>query len=400
MKAIRILAFIVLMGPWQASGQNYSLYSNDSLIIASEYLGETIRLNFHLPETHPFSAPDVSYPITIVFDSQHLRTYPQIIGAFDLLTSETQVPESIIVGVPFTFKNRLYFTSSQKREGDTLSGIERMELFLFSELIPKLQKEFRGNNFITVIGHSRTGFLVNYLAFRRPAEINVAASLSGFFNDEPLSLDSFLAFLTTPGNFPEKFRYYYTSGTTNEEITYLKQSRKLDSLLSGRALPGNVGVVFNESPGANHITNYWVSVPPILIDAFSGYNSILDTWFHEILPSESSSASVGRFEKDLEQAGNEIGVVLNPNLTHIYSLASHFAYSKKDYARAIEFLELGVKFYPSYPDLYVELIAFHKALDNPGQVSHFKDLLREIATGNASLSADERGELLEYLDQN
>lgn len=398
--AVLLFWVLVGMGTEGAYGQPYSTYSNDSLVIQSEYLQEAIRLNLHLPETLPYSAGSTQYPIAIVFDSQHERTYPQIIRSFDLLTSETQIPENIIVGVPFNSRNRRYFTSDLKREGDSLSGIQRMELFLFSELIPKLQKEFKGNEFLSILGHSRTGFLVNYLAYKNASQVNIAVSLSGFFNDSPLSSDSFSSFLTDSGNFPGKFSYYYTAGTTREESTYLSQFSRLDSSLATRSVPENVKITFRETPNANHITNYWVSLPPILMEAFSAYNSILDRWLHDTLNSGDGRVEVGDFESDLREAGKEIGVALNPGLTHIYSLASHFAYSEKDYERAADFMELGLAYYPDYLGLYMETIDFYKALNNGERVGQLKRDLREKADRSVHLSASERMEIRDYLEGN
>ena len=283
MKVVRTLIFIIFVTVGRVHAQEYTLYSNDILVIDSEYLKESIHLNIHLPETFNFSSDSAKYPITIIFDSQHERTYTQIINSFDLLTNETQVPETIIIGVPFNIRNRFYLTSNQRLDNDSISGIERMERFLFSELIPKLQKDFKANNFISLIGHSRTAFLVNYLAYHRSKEINIAIALSGFYNEKPLSTDSFYSFLTDSDNFSQKFSYYYSAGTTFEETTYLSQYQKLDNLLSNSSLPENISVHFEENQYANHMTNYWISIPPILIDAFNDYNAILDSWFHDIL---------------------------------------------------------------------------------------------------------------------
>lgn len=380
-------------------GQEYSLYSNDKLSIESEYLQATIELNLHLPETQPFSAKATKYPITIIFDSQHDRTYPIMINSIDLLTSETQIPETIIVGVPFNFQNRLYFTSSQKRENDSISGIERMELFLFNELIPKLQNNYKGNDYISLIGHSRTGFLVNYLAFRKPSQINLAVSLSGFFNDEPLSLNTYYNFLSDATNFPNKFNYYYTAGTSLEESTYLVQFKNLDSLLNNESISENVKIEFSETKNANHITNYWVSLPPILIDVFSDYNSILDSWFHDKLKTENIDNPVQQFEADLEQASLSIGTALNPNLTHIYSLASLFINDKKDYKTAIEFFELGLRYFPDYLDFYVDIIECSKVLNDMKKVNHYKSFLRNKTIENSHLNSSEKEELLEYINK-
>ncbi|KAF0203726.1 MAG: alpha/beta [Bacteroidetes bacterium] len=398
MKVILIYIFTLLIGLGNIFGQEYSLYSNDKLSIESEYLQETIDLNLHLPETQAFSANTTKYPITIIFDSQHERTYPLIINSIDLLTSETQIPESIIIGVPFNFQNRLYLTSSQKRGNDSLSGIERMELFLFNELIPQLQNKYKGNGYISFIGHSRTAFLVNYLAFKRPDQINLAVSLSGFFNDAPLSLNTFHNFLADGSNFPYKFSYYYTAGTSLEESTYLVQYRNLDSLMRKKSISENVKVLFSITPNANHITNYWVSLPPILIDAFSSYNSILDSWFHDESKAESIDNPLQQFEMDLEQAGKSIGVNLNPNLTHIFSLASHYA-NKEDYLTAIKFFELGLDYFPEYLELYVEIIELYKVLHNTEKISSYKGVLREKSMNSLYLTEAEKQEVIEYLDK-
>jgi enterochelin esterase-like enzyme len=398
MRTLLVLMTLILLGELKTFGQEYSLYSNEKLLFESKYLGENIALNLHLPDTHNFSAATTKYPISIIFDSQHERTYPQIISSFDLLTSETQIPESIIIGVPFNMQNRRYLTSEQKIGNDTLSGIKRMELFLFEELLPQLQNKYKGNEFVSLIGHSRTAFLVNYLSFRRPNQVNVAVSLSGFFNDEPLSKELFHSFLTNNKNFPNKFYYYYTSGTTLEESTYLVQFKYLDSVLKKSQLPENVKIKFSETKNANHITNYWVSVPHILIDVFSEYNSILDNWFHNKLEIENADKSIQQFQKDLEQASVTIGTTLNPNLTHIYSLASFFA-NKEDYQTAIDFIELGLKYYPNYLELYIDVIDFNKVIKNQEKVSFYKNILREKTTKSTHLSKSEKGEIFEYLDK-
>jgi enterochelin esterase-like enzyme len=398
MKALIILIFTMSFGTGIIFGQEYSLYSNDKLSIDSEYLQETIELNLHIPETQPFSAKTTKYPITIIFDSQHERTYPLIISSIDLLTSETQIPESIIIGVPFNFQNRLYLTSCQKRGNDSLSGIERMDLFMFNELIPQLQNKYKGNSYISIIGHSRTGFLVNYLVFKRPNQINLAISLSGFFNDAPLSLDTFYTHLTDGSGFPNKFNYYYTAGTSLEEMTYLVQFRNLDSLMKNQLISENVKVSFSETPNANHITNYWVSLPLILIDAFSSYNSILDSWFHDKRKAERIENPIKQFEMDLEQAGKSIGVNLNPNLTHIFSLASYYL-DKQDHKTAIKFFELGLVYFPEYLELYIEIIEIYKVLNNTEKIIDYKSILREKTINSLYLSGTEKQEVFEYLDK-
>lgn len=399
---MRILLFFLLswaMASGNAFAQRYSLYSDDTLRMESRYLQGGIDVRLHLPETQPFAAGGTQYPITIIFDSQHDRTYPLLISSMDLLTSETQIPESIIVGIPFTFQNRRYLTSMQTLEQDSLGGIQRMELFLFDELIPLLQERYQANDFISLIGHSRTGFLVNYLSYTRPDRINIALSLSGFFNDEPLSLEGFHAFLTDGQQFPEKFSYYYTAGSTREESTYLVQFNKLDSLIQQSGTAAHVKAQFYETPNANHMTNYWVSAPPLLIDAFAPYNEILDSWFHDPEKTRDLKAPIEEFRKDLEKAGSSIGLALNPSLTHIYSLASQYANSKEDYRTAIQFFQLALEYYPEYLDFYVDIIEWYKTLEDTENLKTYKEIFRAKALNSTTLSREEKEDILAYLDE-
>ena len=102
-----ILAFLLIAN--LVHSQDYENYSNENLRIRSDYIKDSLVLNLHLPETFNFSSDSTKYPITIIFDSQHERTYPQIINSIDLLTSESQIPETIIIGC-------LLYTSPSPRD--------------------------------------------------------------------------------------------------------------------------------------------------------------------------------------------------------------------------------------------------------------------------------------------
>jgi enterochelin esterase-like enzyme len=381
-----IFAFIVFSANY-AIGQNYLGYSNDSLLVHSEYLKETIRLNLHLPETHNFSAESTKYPIILIFDSQHESTYPQIINSIDLLTNESQMPEAIIVGISLNRNNRYYFTSSQTAKEDSLSGIERMEKFLFEELIPKLQKEYKGNDFIMLVGHSRTAFLVNYLTVKQSEQIDVAIALSGFYSNKPLSVDAFKTYILDASNFPNLLHYYFTAGTTLEEVTYLTECQDVFDHIANSEKPSNFRASFSETKNANHITNYWVSVPPILMEAFSEYNSILNNWFYIKLKGDAIKNPIAEFKADLNHASERLGFEVNPSITQILSLASSFGYERNDLHTAIEFIKLGQKYYPSYADFDLELIAFYASA------------YRSKVQARADLSAIEKAELLLNIKQ-
>lgn len=377
--------------------QEFGLYSNDSLLIESRFLQSSISINLHLPETFHYSSPTTQYPVTIIFDSQHERTYPQLIRSFDLLTSETQIPESIIIGIPFNIENRYYLTSNQKKDNDTLMGIERMELFIFNELLPKLRNKYKANDFLTMMGHSRTAFLVNYLCMKRTKQINVALSFSGFFSEPPISIESFSAFLRDQNNFTHKFSYYATSGSTLEESTYLNQYKKVFNTKNHEIITEKTKIQFKENQHTNHMTNYWISVPEILIDAFSDYNFVLDNWFHQKLKVLEINNPVEEFQNDLKHASQKIGYSVLPSLTHLFSLSSHFGYQQKEYEKAIAFLEYGLNYYPDFLELFSEIIEMNKLLDNQKKVDFYKAILKEKAVKSTFITEKERIEIFNYL---
>jgi hypothetical protein len=130
------------------------------------------------------------------------------------------------------------------------------------------------------------------------------------------------------------------------------------------------------------------------------YNSILDSWFFEKLQSGSMDNPVEVFLADLEQAGNAIGTKLNPNLTHIYSLASHYIYGEENHETAVEFFELGLDYFPDYLDFYMEIIAIYKASGNQDQVNKWKAALSDKARQSSLLSTSEKEAIFEYLEEN
>lgn len=379
--------------------QSTSHYVHDSILQHSDYVQEDMRLQLHLPETFYASSATTRYPIIIIFDSQHQRTYQHIVRSLDLLTTETQIPETIIIGIPFSKHNRYYLTSAKVSQGDSLTGLQRMERFLFSELMPLLQKSYKAGDFITVIGHSRTAFLVNYLAYQHPKEIDVAIAVSGFYEENPLSVDLFATFLSDEKNFPYPFSYYYSAGTTREDSVYLRQKERLDEVLQTTAKPKNPRVQFEKNRHANHMTNYWLSVPAMLTDVFSAYNNIHDVWFHQRLENENPSDPVGIFKKDLAEASKKTGTNLLPGLTHIFSLASHYGYQKKDYAAALAFIDYGLLYYPDYLDLFVEKIGYHQLLGQKDKVVYYKKVLINKIGQNKRLSEADKKNWLAFANK-
>jgi len=80
-------------------------------------------------------------------------------------------------------------------------------------------------------------------------------------------------------------------------------------------------------------------------------------------------------------------------------LASLFVNDKKYYKTAIEFLELGLRFYPDYLEFYVEIIEFYKILNNTKKADYYKGILRKKTLESSHLNSSKKKELLEFIDK-
>lgn len=145
--------------------------------ISSAILKQTRLIYVVLPESFSRSAPERRYPVTIVLDGE--ATVPPIAAVSDELTRNGQIPESIIVAIP-NLEDARFEESARNRVHDltppglSVSGSslhEGGDLFLDfieQELVPAVDRQFRGSAPRSFIGHSNGGILATYVAATRP----------------------------------------------------------------------------------------------------------------------------------------------------------------------------------------------------------------------------------------
>tara|TARA_B110000285_G_C14585182_1_gene363937 strand:- start:138 stop:548 length:411 start_codon:yes stop_codon:yes gene_type:complete len=135
------------------------------------------------------------------------------------------------------------------------------------------------------------------------------------------------------------------------------------------------------------------------MDAYADYNSILNNWFYIKLKKDTIEKPIEEFKSDLEQTGKKLGFEVNPNLTHIFSLASSFGYEKKDIQTAIDFIKLGQKYYPNYPDFDLELIGYYNQLNNLKMSEYYKTEYRNKVMSRKDISEREKTELFKKIEE-
>jgi Putative esterase len=353
------------------NAQGYDNYKTDTLNFYSESLKDTVTVDIHYPLSFGFKSEEITFPLIILFDSQHDNAHPYNIETINYLTCDNQMPDCIVVGIPFNAQNRYYRTSTKIPESDSISGIQKMENFLFEELKPFLKNKYSADDYTIIAGHSRTGFLVNYLMAKRFEQINVAISTSGFYSDI-LKKELQGGFLKTIKTQQKLFKYYMTAGTSIGEKIYFDEFSEMAAFLDSTDTPANFIWTFSETPFANHMTNYTMSLPPILIDNFSSFNHILNEWLHVKLDSVEAENALEIFQKDLKEVSKKESYKVYPSITHINSIASYY-WNKKEYNVAIDFLNYGKKYYPKNYDFEMFLAFLYKLKeDKTRMMEHIK----------------------------
>ena len=152
--------------------------------IASAILGETRTIHVALPASHDRTSAGRRYPVIVVVDGEELTPLVKSVG--DQLSRMGQIPESIIIGIANTNRLRdltppgLSVSGSSRNEGG-----DRFIDFIERELLPEVDKRFRGAGPRTFIGHSSGGILGTYIAATRSSFTTVIAI------DTPMHLGDF-----------------------------------------------------------------------------------------------------------------------------------------------------------------------------------------------------------------
>jgi hypothetical protein len=106
-----VTVLLALIAQTDLTARDLTLYQSGSLPLKSLYLQDSIVLDIHLPESYNEASGSVLFPLIILFDSYNELTHAYNLHSIDILTLHGQMPESVIVGVPFTMHNRRYLTS-------------------------------------------------------------------------------------------------------------------------------------------------------------------------------------------------------------------------------------------------------------------------------------------------
>ena len=148
-----------------------------SFQIESAILGQTRQIFVVLPPSHARTGPERRYPVMVVFDGEaNVSTATTVSEA---LAANGQIPECVIVAIA----NRTGGSDEESARlrvqdltppGLSVSGSsanqngDRFLDFIERELLPEVDRQFRGDAPRVLIGHSSGGVLATWAAATRP----------------------------------------------------------------------------------------------------------------------------------------------------------------------------------------------------------------------------------------
>jgi predicted alpha/beta superfamily hydrolase len=330
-----VLIFLFSLLNTSLFAQNFERYKKlKDTVIKSTNLGFDKNISITVPIEWQKGTKN-KFPIIIIFDRQNKRSHNYIINTIDYLTSNEQIPSTVIISVE---SERFRYSETSYKISDSSGLALENEKFIFEELIPLAEKNFNASSFRTLIGHSRYGYFTTALFNTRINSLNAVISLSPYFIYENTDLTDTISQLNK-----QSFNYkkYYRFVIGND---YPEQFNKMDSVLKKLNNP------FLDIKG-HHFKEADHNVTPGLLISTALYE-IFEYWAAVQSKYRSNDQNVLGLKPTLDrEIIAHYGVKLNLSLGILNGKGWGF-YNAKQYENAIEAWNIMLETYPNFSQGY------------------------------------------------
>lgn len=320
--------------------QNYERYKIlKDTIIKSTSLGFEKKISVMVPIEWQKKSKN-KFPLMIVFDKQNKRSNHYILNTIDYLTSNEQIPSSIIISVES--EQRYRYLETQYKISDPNGLALENEKFIFEQLIPLAERDYKASAFRLLIGHSRYGYFTTSLLNSRIADLNGIISMSPFFTQKNVDLTDSISQLKKR-SFPIK--KYYRYGIGND---YPEDFVKMDSVTK------NIHNPFLDIKGyrfknADHNATPGLLINTALYEIFEDWSAIQSKYISNKQTDLSIKSSL---DKEIQ---SNYGVKLNFSLGILNGKGWYF-YNEKQYDKAIQAWKILTDSYPNFSEVYLHII--------------------------------------------
>lgn len=363
-------------------GQNYERYKKlMDTTLTSKYLGFDKNITITVPIEWQ---QDINrdFPLIIVFDKQNKRSHNYILNTIDYLTSNEQMPSSIIISIESEQKYR--YIETLHKESDKEGIANENEKFIFEELIPLVENKYNASSFRILIGHSRYGYFTTSLLFSRISEVNGIISISPFFSQKNVSIIDSISNLK---NQIFTSRKYYRFGIGND---YPGDFIKMDSAIKNLNNPplDTKGFFFKE---ADHNTTPGLTISVSIYEIFEEWSKIQSKY----ISNEQKDLNIlDTLEKEiLSNYGSKLEFSLG-----ILNGKGWYFYNEGQFEKAIEAWEILMKSYPNFSEGYLYILDAQIQLKRENSYSETIERFNASSDRSNFYSEKEKAELMQELE--
>lgn len=234
-----VLALLALVLVLPLSAQVPQAELATQLQIESKALGETRTVLVRVPPSYARGA--AAYPVLYLTDGD--RQLPHLAAVASFLAREGRMPEVIMVGITNTDRTRDLTPTpmvnveldGQRFHFPTSGGANKFLQFIETELIPRIEQDYRTQPYRVFAGHSFGGLFALHTLFTRPELFNAVIAVSPSLNwDDRYVYRAAEKFIAS--NRESERTLFFTVGEEGEALD--REYRALSSLLKKRAPKG------------------------------------------------------------------------------------------------------------------------------------------------------------------
>jgi len=364
---LTISIFSIIVMSLSVCSQKYERYKplSDTLLF-SKSLGYEKKISLTVPIEYQSDIKEKSFPLIIIFDSQNQRSYNFILRTIDYLTSNEQMPASIIVGVESDNENR--YKETQLELSDKTAFGSKNELFIFDELIPFIQNNHKANNFKLLIGHSRYGYFSSLMLTKHYSELNAVISISPFMSQKNINLSDSISNLYSQYSMDKTLYYRYGIGNDYPE-DFKELELKLNFKNRANERANFKGYLFAE---ADHNATPGLTIGTALYEIFEFWSKQQNAYINNGNKNLNSSVTLS------DEIIDHYGVSLKFSLGILNGKGWYF-FNEKEFLLSIDAWERMLKEYPGFSEVYLNIIEAQKEL-NQDYTETLKKFKESLAT--------------------
>jgi predicted alpha/beta superfamily hydrolase len=238
----------------------------------SSKLGEERQLKIQLPRG--FSNDDEkTYPIFIVLDGDYM--FEAVAGNVDYYAYWEDMPESIVVGINQIDKRFDDCMYSEQNSLPIETGAAFFE-FIGMELVPYIEKAYKGGSFRVAVGHGETANFINYYLLKSQPLFQAYISIS------PELAPQMIDYLPKAMDKIQSKTFYYLANTNNDTKSIKQMTDALNTDVSAIENE-NLAYSFNSFEKPSHYSVPTHAIPNALERIFQVYCPISKKEYKDVI---------------------------------------------------------------------------------------------------------------------